>query len=383
MPLTFGQIAAIAREAAHSPGKVQQSYDLLNAILSDLCQERDFAEARGQFLFNFVPNQAFVTSTQQSSGALWGSMIWGSDTWGGQVTVTEPSWPGVQFGSGPYPMPVDYLRLSGSSGSSGAQKSFIWWLNGVPYPVIPVDLAEFDMQVQYTGINAYVWLGATDMSAPIDDRVLLETTADTVAGSTTLINMASTARLIGGGILGVAGQGIVPGTTLQLFNPGGPVIGDGTGPIGTGGGSEIGSGGTGAGVGILSMPANATIAGASLIFGYAPVIFVYPPPVGAQQAMIRYQKQMPPVVDPTRYPWFHNDGYLIEKLTGRLCQLNDDERQTLLLGGPDVQGSPEQKLSLYLSMKDDDQSRPKRVELDRRVFGAWSRLPATKQVPVF
>jgi hypothetical protein len=385
MALTFGQIAAIARESAHSPAKVQQSYDLLNAILSDLCQERDFAEARGQYLFDFVPNQNFLGGSSSGSGDTWGSMVWGLDTWGGGVSSTPNVWPGAQFGSGPYPMPVDYLRLSGSSGSHGAQRSFIWWLNGVPYPVIPVDLAEFDMQVQQTGLNAYVWLGATDMSAPIDDRILVQTTGDVVAGSTTVANLANITRLIDGNVLGVGGQGIQPGTTLATIEGTGPVIGTGSGsPIGTGSGSSIGTGGiSNPGKGTLSRPATATIFGASLIFGYAPVIFVYPPPISQLQAMIRYQRQMPQIIDPSRYPWIHNDRYLIKALIGRLCELNDDSRAAVLNGGPNTPGSAESELTNYLSMKDDEQSHPKTASLDRRVFGRQSRLPATKQVPAW
>jgi len=384
MPLTFGQIAAIAREAAHSPGKIQQSYDLLNAILSDACQERDYAEARGQYLFNFAPQQIFGAggTTSVTSGSLWGSMVWGGNIWGGADTsVTAPGvWPGIQFGSGPYAMPVDYLRLSGSSGSHGAQRSFIWWLNGVPYPVIPVDLAEFDMQVQQTGLQSYVWLGSTDMSAPVDDRYLLQTFGDTEAGSTALKNVLSTERLIGGGILGVGGQGIRPGTVLLEIVTPGAVIGTGGGVVGTGGGDVIG---TGPAVGqlTLSQPAVATIPGASLIFGYAPVIFVYPPPVSSLIAMIRYQRQMPPIVDPTRYPWLHNDRYLIKALTGRLCALNDDSRADVLNAGPDTPGSAEHELTNYLIMKDDEQSHPKQMTLDRRTFGRRiSNLDITKRV---
>ena len=381
MPLTAGQIIAIACEAAHSPGKTTQALSLLNAILSDACQERDYAEARGQFLFDFAPSQMFGGGNQPtppSSGNVWGEMIWGSGFWGdigGTTPAPIPSplksvWPGVQFGSGPYQMPVDFLRLSGSSGSSGSQRSFIWWLNGVPYAVLPMDLADFDMQVQQTGLESYVWLAATDMSAPLDDRVLLQTTGDTTAGSNQVLNLGSTARLIGGGFLGVAGQGIAPGTTLDGLGSPGQVLGSGNAIIGTGGGSPIGTGpGGGAGSCFLSQAATVSIVGASLIFGYAPTIFVWPPPVSALQAMIRYQRQMPPITDTTRFPWLHNDGYLIEKLTGRLCQLNDDTRADLLLGGPDMPGSPEQKLALFLSMKDDEQSHPKRVELDRRAFG--------------
>jgi hypothetical protein len=344
-----------------------------------MCNTWDFAEARGQYLFNFAPGSPPPIGQNKGQGSsLWNEMIWNVDNWGGQVGgpggdewnemfwnagrwgprppppqpqphpgLQQPFYPGNQFGSGPYLLPVDYLRLSGSSGSTGAQRSFIWWLQGVSYPVIPMDLAEFDLQVQQAGLQSFVWLSATDMSTPIDDRILLTTTGDVTNGSTKISNLASTTRLIGGGVLGCAGQGIVPGTMLRGLSA------PGSSP------AEA----------ILTVPANATITGASLIFGYCPVVFIYPPPATALQAMIRYQKRMPDVFDFTRYPWFHHDGYMLEKLTGKLCQLNDDDRADKLLGGPDVVGSPDQKLRLWLAAKDDEPSHPKTVGLDRRVFG--------------
>jgi hypothetical protein len=97
--------------------------------------------------------------------------------------------------------------------------------------------------------------------------------------------------------------------------------------------------------------------------------------------MIRYQKRMPDVQDLTRYPWFHHDSYMLEKLTGKLCMLNDDDRAGLLLGGPNVPGSPDNKLTQWLAAKDDEPSHPKRVELDRRRFGrGWAGQKITKFV---
>jgi hypothetical protein len=364
MALTAGQLLALALESAHSPGKAVQGQFLLNSILSDLCQTYDFAEARGQFIFNFAPSHPIpVSQVSLANAGVWGTAIWNSDLWGPGFTASAwptQAYPGNQFGSGPYLLPVDYLRLSGSSGSSGSQKSFIWWLQGVPYPIIPMDLAEFDLQVQQAGLQSFVWLSATDMAAPIDDRIILTTTGDLVAGATSLINIASIAGLFGGGVLGVAGQGIAPGTMLVTV------------------GQEI----PGQNTAELSMPATATISGASLMFGYCPVVFIYPPPQQALQAMIRYQKRMPDITSLTRYPWFHNDGYMLEKLTGKLCQLNDDTRADRLLGGPDIPGSPDSKLRLWLAAKDDEPSHPKRVELDRRAFGrGWaSSQRITKRV---
>jgi hypothetical protein len=44
-------------------------------------------------------------------------------------------------------------------------------------------------------------------------------------------------------------------------------------------------------------------------------------------------------------------------------------------------GSPDNKLALYLASKDDDQSRPKLVQLDRRTFGqSFKDLPSTKKI---
>jgi hypothetical protein len=444
LALTASQIIALACEAAHSPRKTSQAQLFYNSILSDLCQERDFAEARGQYLFNFTfqPGSSSVPTpvggggtvtpggggvdTPGGGGTSGSGLVGtfsaagggiespggggtegpgggGTGTPGGGGSPTPPTpptpthtpgglppFPGNQFGSGPIVLPLDYLRLSGSSGSAGAQRSFVWWLNGVPYPVIPMDLAEFDMQVQQSGLQSFVWMAATDMAAPIDDRILLKTTGNVTVGSTQMTNVASTTRLVGGSVLGVAGQGIVPGTMLVSLAGGGgggsggsSPGGGGTDSPGGGGTDTPGGGGGGGGVGTLtlSQPANATIAGASVFFGYPPIVYVYPPPESALQAMIRYQKQMPDVVDFTRIPWFRNDGYMLEKLTGKLCMLNDDTRAGMMLGGPDIQGSAEQKLSLFLSMKDDEQSHPKRVELDRRYFGRGiGNLRTTKRV---
>jgi hypothetical protein len=328
MALTCDQIIAIALEASHGEGKYIKARQLLNSILSDLCQEYDIAAARGQYVFTFHP--------------------------GLTAAPPLPQTPASTLGSGPYYMPADYLRLSGSSGSTGAQRSFTWWLNGVAYSVIPYDLAEFDIQVQQSGLSAYVWMSATDMSSPLDDRILLSTSGSVTSGSTSVTSLYSVSRLAAG--LGVAGQGIVPGTTVVSVDPVNMSC-------------------------VLSQAANATAAPASLLFGYPPTMWIYPPPISAQQAMIRYQKRMPDIVDFSRYPWFTSEKYLIRKLTGALCMLNDDTRAGVMYGGPEIPGSPDNELTSWLAAKDDDANRPKTVGLDRRRFGSnWNRLPNTKTV---
>lgn len=255
MALTCNQLVTLCCEAAHSPGKTAQAQQFLDLILSDLCQERDLAAARGLYSFTMTPTMTGAVGSQNI------------------------------FASGPYALPSDFLRVSGSSGSTGAQNSFLWYLNGVPYPMVPVELAEFDLAVQQAGQQSYPYVFATDLSQS------------------------------------------------------------------------------------------------------PPAAFVWPPPSGAYPANLRYQRQMPDIIwsganaTAGNPPWFANTGYLYKKLLGKLCTLNDDSRAAVLDGGPDVVGSAEHDLSLYLAMKDDDAKTPKRVELDRRRFGsAFSKLPNTKMV---
>lgn len=105
---------------------LSQAGQLLNMILGDLCQTYDFQLARKTFYFNFNP---------------------------GLVSPVGNS----IYGSGPYPLPADFLRCQD-------EKAVFWTLLGVPYPLIPIDLSEFDMAVQQAGINAYPYWFATDLS---------------------------------------------------------------------------------------------------------------------------------------------------------------------------------------------------------------------------
>lgn len=133
MAATANQIIARALSKAKVPAYVAQAQIELNVILSDLCQHHDLALARGQVQGTFNP---------------------------GQTTTVN----GVIIFGGPLALPSDYLRTSGSSGSEGAQKSAYWYNLGVPYPMVPCDLAEFDMQVQQSGNQSYPWMWVTDMA---------------------------------------------------------------------------------------------------------------------------------------------------------------------------------------------------------------------------
>lgn len=320
--LTVASIISRACSIAKCPQYTAIALDLFNSILSDLCiGNHDFAVARGLFSTVFNPG---LTSN---------------------------------YGSGPYNLPLDYLRASGSSGEG--QKTFWWTLQGVPYPMVPCDLSDFDMQVQQAGNQSYPWLMATDManaSQAISSRYRSTgavglTINSAVATPASMVMPGSTlpAYVVGDGI---AGEGIVPGTTILAV----------VGPALT-----------------LSNPATATVAAASCMAGIAPQFYVYPPPSGAYPVTIRYQRAMPPILDVTKFPWFPDEGYLVTALAGRLMEVTDDSRVTEFIGDGQRPGRADRRLREYLQNSDDKRNRPQIVELDRRTFGSSFRsLPNTK-----
>jgi hypothetical protein len=121
------QIVNLACQAASCPGYTAQAGQLLNVILQELCQTYDFDTAKRFYTFNFDPGLATLVGN-------------------------------AQIGSGPYPLPADFLRCVGSG------KDCYWTLLGVPYPMIPIDLSEFDMTVQQAGLASYPYWFCTDVS---------------------------------------------------------------------------------------------------------------------------------------------------------------------------------------------------------------------------
>lgn len=245
--------------------------ECLNSALEDICLYQDFALARGLFHFNFNPGL------------------------------------GSLFGSGPYPLPLDYLRTSGSSGATGAASS-VWFLYpapafplGQPIVLVPCDLAEFDVLPQLpTNSLPEMWM--TDMGGPLTQRVVLTTTGDTTGVGPTLANCANLAGLRVG--LGVAGEGIEPGSTIAAIN---------------------------STTGLVTLSHNTTGAklGASVWFGVPPVAYVYPPPLGPYPVTCRYQRMMPQIAMDAVYttvPWFPDTDYLVKATAQRLTEISDDER---------------------------------------------------------
>lgn len=114
MPLQATQIVALATQAAGVPGFTSQAGQFLNMILSDLCQTYDFDIAKKVAAIN------------------------------------------LSASSGPYSLPSDYLRA--------LRDDIFYTFDGVPYPLVSVDLAEYDLYPQQAGFNAYPTTYATDLS---------------------------------------------------------------------------------------------------------------------------------------------------------------------------------------------------------------------------
>lgn len=129
MALTAAQIIALACQDSATPGYTSQVGQLLNLVLQDLCENWDFDAAKGTTVFNFNTS-----------------------------VLTNPAlYPNVQPGGGPYALPADFLRMVD-------EKDATWYLNGVPYPMIPCDLSQYDNFVQQAGNQSYPYIFATDVS---------------------------------------------------------------------------------------------------------------------------------------------------------------------------------------------------------------------------
>ena len=122
MPLTAAQIVTLALQDAKCPGFTSQGGQFLNAALQDYCQLYDLEAALGTYNFSF------------NTGGF--------------------------NGSGPYPLPADYLRTRVQDGKD----EFFYTLNGVPYPLIQCTLTEYDWMVQTPGFQNFPYYYATDLS---------------------------------------------------------------------------------------------------------------------------------------------------------------------------------------------------------------------------
>lgn len=131
--MTSAQIVAMGCLIAKSPGfgvvasgaTTSPAGLMYNAILENLAESIDSDLTRGTISFTFNPG----------------------------LISTNPQ---LQNGSGPYPLPSDFLRIE--------KGNLHWYLQGVPYPLVPIDFMEFDAQVQTTGNQSLPYWFVTDVS---------------------------------------------------------------------------------------------------------------------------------------------------------------------------------------------------------------------------
>lgn len=314
--LAASTIVAQACADAHQPNATATGQNKLQIILDELCLKGDYALARGDY--DFPLNPALITTVN-----------------------------GITNFGGPYPLPIDYLRTSGSSGSDGVQYAFWYVFNGVPYPLQPWDLGKLDMQVQQAGIQNLPYAYATDVSpeSTAQDRLAGTTTATMTINTATIVVASATGMLVG---MGVAGYGI--GVGAVITNIASLTI-------------------------TLSTLNTASFTGAAIMFGTPANMYVYPGPSGAFPSRLRYQRLMPPLLDFTRIPWFPDQNYLLTRLTADMCATTDDARRENFLGQAEV------ALGKYETFSDDKTNRATTVIMDRRRFGrAFNKLSNTKTI---
>lgn len=131
MGLQAQQIIALALQDAKVPGFTAQAGQLLNAILSEICETYDFQATK-----------ATVTGVLNPS-----------------LASTNPN---LIQGNGPYALPAAttgfYLRM--------VRDDFVYYVSGLPYPMVPWDEYEFDAQPQQVGIASLPRSYYTDLSNP-------------------------------------------------------------------------------------------------------------------------------------------------------------------------------------------------------------------------
>ena len=124
MALSCAQIVTQALQISRAYGFTSQAGQWLNLILAELCETYNFAVALQTGVVNLV-------------------------TGGGPP-------PTPQQGSGPYNLPVRYLRMANNE---------IWYyIFQTPRVLTSLDLSEFDALVQQKGLSTYPTHYATDVS---------------------------------------------------------------------------------------------------------------------------------------------------------------------------------------------------------------------------
>ena len=258
----------------------------------------------------------------------------------------------VQLASGPIALPPDYQR------AKRGDVLIYPTTPGYPFQLIPIDLDEFDHQVQQAGYQDYPSYWATQIGTRLD---VVSTNGNTTAGSGTLSAVANLNGISVG--QGVWGDAIAPGTVTLVTG-----VNSGAGTVSVLPAANV--------IATYAAPAVS-----QLNFAVCPVAFVWPPASGAYPAFCRYYALPSDIVaaeNSQQIPWFPNTNILIDGVAGALMKDTGDDRWLEFLG-EDKPDSVPTRLRKILQMKDDETNRSRTVHLDQRRFGnSWRRLPDSK-----
>lgn len=124
---TCAQIATQVLQICKAPGFTTAFDTAFQAVLDEMCETYDWEATKVLFSGTLSPTQA----------------------------VTNPNY--VQ-GQGPYDLPPNYLRME--------KNTFVYYVNGLPYPLISFDDADYAIQVQQVGVASLPRNYRTDLSDP-------------------------------------------------------------------------------------------------------------------------------------------------------------------------------------------------------------------------
>lgn len=125
--LTCAQIFKQVGDICKTPSFATDFDNALIYVLSEMCETYDWEETKVSF-----------------NGTL--------------STTVKPVNPNIIAGQGPQNLPTNYLRM--------IPRTFLYYINGTPYPLINFDDEDYDIQIQQVGIASLARNYITDLSNP-------------------------------------------------------------------------------------------------------------------------------------------------------------------------------------------------------------------------
>lgn len=125
--LTCAAIIAQVLDICKAPGFTSQADIAFQAVLDEMCETYDWEATKVLFSGTLSPTQV-------------------------------PTNPNYVAGQGPYSLPTNYLRME--------KETFVYYITGLPYPLISFDDAGYQLQVQQIGVASLPRNYRTDLSNP-------------------------------------------------------------------------------------------------------------------------------------------------------------------------------------------------------------------------